>query len=76
MIMIYFFDKYSQMGRSKNGLSGAGEWSELQKLLPDLKGKRVLDLGCGYGWHCIYAAGYEASKVLGIDISKKRLVLI
>lgn len=73
--MIYFFDKYSQMGRSKNGLSGAGEWSELQKLLPDLKGKRVLDLGCGYGWHCIYAAGYEASKVLGIDISKKMLAV-
>ncbi|MBS6511025.1 MAG: SAM-dependent methyltransferase, partial [Clostridiales bacterium] len=29
-----FFEKYAQMARSKNGLGGAGEWSELKKLLP------------------------------------------
>ena len=46
-----FFLKYSQMDRSKRGLKGAGEWSELQKVLPDFASKRVLDLGCGYGWH-------------------------
>lgn len=68
-----FFEKYSQMNRSKEGLKGAGEWSELQKLLPDFKGKRVLDLGCGYGWHCIYAAENGAEYVLGTDISEKML---
>lgn len=68
-----FFMKYSQMERSQKGLSGAGEWSELQKLLPDFKGKRVLDLGCGYGWHCIYAAENGAAAVLGTDISEKML---
>ena len=47
-----FFQKYSQMLRSQKGLQGAGEWSELQKILPDFNGKQVLDLGCGYGWHC------------------------
>ena len=51
-----FFQKYGQMARSRQGLEGAGEWSELQKVLPDFAGKRVLDLGCGYGWHCRYAA--------------------
>ena len=70
-----FFEKYSQMGRSTKGLSGAGEWSELQKLLPDFEGKRVLDLGCGYGWHCLYAASNGASKVVGVDISKKMLAV-
>src|SRR5699024_10563981 len=30
-----FFQKYSQMLRSTQGLEGAGEWRELQKLLPD-----------------------------------------
>ena len=58
-----FFTKYSKMDRSKKGLSGAGEWSELQKILPDFKGKTVLDLGCGYGWHCKYAAEHGADFV-------------
>lgn len=68
-----FFKKYSEMNRSKKGLDGAGEWSELKKLLPDFKNKNVLDLGCGYGWHCIYAYENGARKITGIDISKKMI---
>ncbi len=68
-----FFQKYSQMARSQKGLPGAGEWSELQKILPDFCGKKVLDLGCGYGWHCKYAADNNALSVLGTDISNKML---
>lgn len=68
-----FFEQYSKMSRSVEGLNAAGEWYELQKLLPDFSKKRVLDLGCGYGWHCIYAAEQGASKVIGSDISAKML---
>ena len=68
-----FFKKYSEMERSKKGLEGAGEWHELQKILPDFHDKKVLDLGCGYGWHCKYAANHGAASVLGIDISHKML---
>ena len=68
-----FFQKYSQMSRSQKGLAGAGEWETLKKMLPDFKGKRVLDLGCGYGWHCIYAMENGASSVVGVDISHKML---
>ncbi len=68
-----FFEKYGQMARSQKGLAGAGEWHELEKLLPDFHGLRVLDLGCGYGWHCAYAAGHGAARVLGTDISQKML---
>ena len=68
-----FFQKYSQMSRSQQGLAGAGEWETLRKLLPDFKDKRVLDLGCGYGWHCIYAMEHGASSVVGVDISHKML---
>ena len=68
-----FFQKYSEMARSRQGLAGAGEWRELQKLLPDFAGKRVLGLGCGYGWHCRYAAEHGAARVLGTDISRRML---
>ena len=65
-----FFAAYAQMERSQQGLAGAGEWPQLQGLFPDLAGKCVLDLGCGYGWHCKYAAERGAARVLGIDQSE------
>ena len=68
-----FFAAYSRFPRSVDGLRAAGEWYELQKLLPDFSGKRVLDLGCGFGWHCIYAAEHGAAQVVGTDISEKML---
>lgn len=68
-----FFEKYSQMSRSKLGLAGAGEWYAFREMMPDFAGKRVLDLGCGYGWHAAYAAEHGAKAVVGIDISRKML---
>ena len=68
-----FFDKYSNMERSKNGLEAAGEWHELKKMLPDFQDKRVLDLGCGFGWHCRFAIENGAKSAIGIDISQKML---
>ncbi|MCC3373788.1 bifunctional 2-polyprenyl-6-hydroxyphenol methylase/3-demethylubiquinol 3-O-methyltransferase UbiG [Cohnella sp. REN36] len=68
-----FYDNYSQMARSIGGLEAAGEWPALRGLLPELRGKRVLDLGCGYGWHCRYARDQGAAAVLGIDLSERML---
>ena len=68
-----FFQKYSEMSRSKEGLKGAGEWQQLREVLPDFRGKKVLDLGCCYGCHCLYAAQNGAEQVLGIDLSEKML---
>ncbi|WP_125763422.1 class I SAM-dependent methyltransferase [Companilactobacillus hulinensis] len=68
-----FFEKYSQMNRSVNGLSGAGEWSTLKPMFPDFTGKTVLDLGCGYGWHDRYAVQNGAESVIGVDLSEKML---
>lgn len=68
-----FFEKYSHMDRSVKGLSGAGEWETLKRMLPDFQGKRVLDLGCGFGWHCQYAMENGAASAVGVDISEKML---
>ncbi len=51
-----FFEEYAKMARSREGLPAAGKWHQLKPLFPPLQGKAVLDLGCGYGWHCKYAA--------------------
>jgi SAM-dependent methyltransferase len=68
-----FFAEYSQMPRSIHGLSAGLEWTTFQGLLPDLRDKRVLDLGCGFGWHCRYAQEHGARLVVGIDLSQKML---
>ena len=59
----HFFEQYAQMARSRYGLSGAGEWHQLKEMFPPLKGSRVLDLGCGYGWHCKYAVDQGAEEL-------------
>ncbi len=68
-----FFAAYSQMLRSQKGLDGAGEWHVLRRMLPDFAGRRVLDLGCGFGWHCGYAARQGAARVVGVELSEKML---
>ena len=68
-----FFQQYAQMSRSREGLSAAGEWHQLKPLFPPLEGKTVLDLGCGYGWHCKFAVEQGARQVLGIDLSQKMI---
>lgn len=70
---INFFNKYSKMERSIGGLESAGEWHILKTMLPSFEGKRVLDIGCGFGWHCRYASEQKASSIVGIDISEKML---
>lgn len=68
-----FFEGYSRLGRSVEGLDGAAEWPALQALLPDLRGLRVLDLGCGFGWFCRWAREHGAATVLGLDVSERML---
>jgi ubiquinone/menaquinone biosynthesis C-methylase UbiE len=68
-----FYEGYSQLRRSVEGLAGAPEWPALRALLPDLRGLNVVDLGCGYGWFCRWAREQGAAQVLGLDVSEKML---
>lgn len=64
---------YRGLPRSQRGLAGAPEWPALRAMLPPLAGRRVVDLGCGFGWFCRWAADAGASSVLGLDVSARML---
>ena len=68
-----FFEGYSQLRRSREGLAGAPEWPALRSMLPPLEGLRVLDLGCGFGAFARWAQKMGAASVLGIDLSENML---
>lgn len=68
-----FFAEYCKLERSIRGLDGAAEWPALRTLLPDLRGLKVLDLGCGFGWFCRWVREQGASHVQGIDVSERML---
>ena len=61
------------MTRSVMGLAGAGEWETVKSLLPDVKGKDILDLGCGFGWHAAYFAENGCRSVDAVDASEKMI---
>ena len=68
-----FFAGYSNLRRSVEGLDGAAEWPALRAMLPPMKGLRVVDLGCGFGWFCRWALQQGAAQVLGLDLSDRML---
>ncbi|MCU1395167.1 MAG: Methyltransferase [Ilumatobacteraceae bacterium] len=68
-----FFANYAQLPRSVDGLDAAAEWPLLRAMLPPLDGAHVVDLGCGYGWFCRWAAEAGAASVVGLDVSAKML---
>lgn len=68
-----FFAGYSLLRRSVDGLEGAPEWPAIRSMLPDLRGSRVVDLGCGFGWFCRWAREAGAASVLGLDVSENML---
>ena len=43
------------------------KWDRLQPALDALEGRRVLDVGCGSGYHCWRMRGAGAAQVIGID---------
>ncbi len=72
-----FFDNYIKLRNDPNNIS-ANEVVEMPAIyseLPDLNGKKVLDLGCGSGNNCMKAVELGAKSVLGIDVSKNMISL-
>lgn len=69
-----FFSEYIKLRRGKN-YNDLLEQPAMRKLLPDVRGKTVLDIGCGYGRESYLFAQSGAKQVIGVDISRKMLEL-
>ena len=68
-----FFDGYMKIREKEDNANDLFEIPALLSLLPDLSGKSLLDLGCGYGEHCKMFINMGAANVVGVDISEKML---
>ena len=68
-----FLAGYRTLPRSVHGLDGAPEWPAVRAVLPDVHGRVVVDLGCGFGWFCRWARDQGAARVVGVDVSAAML---
>jgi SAM-dependent methyltransferase len=68
-----FFAGYTRLPRQVHGLDGAPEWPSIRRMLPRVDGKRVVDLGCGFGWASRWMREQGAASVLGIDLSSNMI---
>jgi len=68
-----FFENYKDLRTKTVSYNNVLEQPAMKSLLPDLQGKTVLDMGCGFGFSCVEFRKKGAAKVTGIDISEKML---
>jgi SAM-dependent methyltransferase len=68
-----FFAGYSRLPRQVRGLDGAPDWPAIRAMLPTLTGKRVADLGCGFGWASRWMRAQGAVSVVGFDLSQNMI---
>ena len=70
-----FFAGYSTLERFGAGWERAVEHADLLALLPDVRGRGALDLGCGAGQLARHLAEAGAAEVVGVDVSERMLAL-
>lgn len=68
-----FYEEYKKMRDKGINANELIEIPIMKKMLPNLEGKDVLDLGCGAGYMSRYFAERGAKSVLGLDISKNMI---
>ena len=64
---------YELFNNAPDSYSYTIEWPCVQELLPDLRGKSILDFGCGTGIFTFLLEKYYPSKLVGIDLSEEML---
>lgn len=68
-----FFENFKNLRNNKINFNDCIETPILLAMIPEVDGKRVLDIGCGMGQHAKQYSDMGAESVLGIDISEKML---
>ena len=68
-----FYENFKNLRAKEINFNDVIETPIITEMLPKLRAKRVLDIGCGMGQHAIQYAKSGALSVLGIDISEKML---
>ena len=68
-----FFENFKTLRSKEINFNDCIETPILLSMLPDVRGKSVLDIGCGMGQHAKQYADLGAQHVLGVDISEKML---
>lgn len=64
---------YELYNNSPDSYSYTIEWPCIQELLPDLRGKSILDFGCGTGIFSFLLEKYYPAKIIGLDLSEAML---
>lgn len=70
---LIFFKKYISLRESGVTYNDFVEQPAIKSAIPTLKGKSILDLGCGTGHFAKYCIENGATKVTGVDISKNMI---
>lgn len=68
-----FYENFKGLRSDEINFNDVIETPIITAMLPDLKDKKILDIGCGMGQHAVQYSKAGAESVLGIDISEKML---
>ncbi|MCM1115824.1 MAG: class I SAM-dependent methyltransferase [Clostridium sp.] len=68
-----FFTSFKELRETDSCYNVLLEQPAMKNLLPELQGRRVLDLGCGLGINCMDFVNAGASAVIGVDVSSRML---
>jgi len=68
-----FFSEYKKLRTRSDSFNTLLEQPAFFKMLPPMAGKRVMDLGCGFGEACREYERLGAETVTGLDVAEKML---
>lgn len=61
---------YEEFTSGENSYSNKIEWRAIKTMLPNLKDKRVVDLGCGTGRFSFLLEEFQPKQIVGLDMSE------